>query len=379
MSIRTASARLLACSSGRRAVVAPQAAAIIPSHLRSIRNNPLIIHIRNMASIPATQKAVVIDKTGGPEVLQYKTDVPVPDVVDGQILVKNDYLGVNFIDTYFRSGLYPAPRFPYILGREAEGTVVKTGGGNVYGLKEGDRVVWLGESAYAEYTAVDASKAVKIPAGVAPKIAAAGLLQGLTALTLVREAHRVEKRDWVLVHAAAGGTGLWLVQLLKAIGANTIGTASTPEKVDLALKAGAAHVINYSHEDVKQKVSSLTGGQGVVAVFDGVGKSTFDLSLEVVARKGSVVSFGNASGPVPPLTIARLSAKNARLLRPTVFNYVTTREELEHYADELFGFITGGSIDVRIHEVYPLSEVARAHADLEGRKTTGKLLLDPSK
>ncbi|KAI1645640.1 NAD(P)-binding protein [Daldinia loculata] len=377
MSIRTASARLLACSSGRRAV-APQA-AIIPSRLQSIRNNPLIIHIRNMASIPTTQKAVIIDKTGGPEVLQYKTDIPVPAVVDGQILVKNDYLGVNFIDTYFRSGLYPAPRFPYILGREAEGTVVKTGGGDLYGLKEGDRVVWLGESAYAEYTAVDASKAIKIPAGVAPKIAAAALLQGLTALTLVREAHRVEKGDWVLVHAAAGGTGLWLVQLLKAIGANTIGTASTPEKVDLALKAGATHVINYSHEDVKQKVSELTGGKGVIAVFDGVGKSTFDLSLEVVARKGTLVSFGNASGPVPPLTIARLSAKNARLLRPTLFNYVATREELEYYTNELFGFITGGKINVHIHEVYPLSEVARAHGDLEGRKSTGKLLLDPSK
>ncbi|KAI0135579.1 NAD(P)-binding protein [Daldinia grandis] len=377
MSIRTASARLLACSSGRRAV-APQA-AIIPSHLQSIRNNPLIIHIRNMASVLTTQKAVVIDKTGGPEVLQYKTDIPVPAVVDGQILVKNDYLGVNFIDTYFRSGLYPAPRFPYILGREAEGTVVKTGGGDLYGLKEGDRVVWLGESAYAEYTAVDASKAIKIPTGVAPKIAAAGLLQGLTALTLVREAHHVEKGDWVLVHAAAGGTGLWLVQLLKAIGANTIGTASTPEKVELALKAGATHVINYSHEDVKQKVSELTGGKGVIAVFDGVGKSTFDLSLEVVARKGTLVSFGNASGPVPPLTIARLSAKNARLLRPTLFNYVATREELEYYTNELFGFITGGKIDVRIHEVYPLSEVARAHGDLEGRKSTGKLLLDPSK
>lgn len=198
-------------------------------------------------------------------------------------------------------------------------------------------------------------------------------------MTLVREAHRVEKGDWVLVHAAAGGTGLWLVQLLKAIGANTIGTASTPEKVDLALKAGATHVINYSHEDVKQKVSELTGGKGVIAVFDGVGKSTFDLSLEVVARKGTLVSFGNASGPVPPLTIARLSAKNARLLRPTLFNYVATREELEYYTNELFGFITGGKINVHIHEVYPLSEVARAHGDLEGRKSTGKLLLDPSK
>ncbi|KAI1407816.1 NAD(P)-binding protein [Hypoxylon sp. FL1857] len=332
-----------------------------------------------MASIPSTQKGVIIEKTGGPEVLQHKTDLPVAALVEGQILVKNDYIGVNFIDTYFRTGLYPAPQFPYILGREAEGTVVKTGGGELYGLKEGDGVVWMAEGAYTEYTAVPAAKAVKIPDGLPPKVAAAALLQGLTALTLVREAHPVQKGDWVLVHAAAGGTGLWLVQLLRSIGANTIGTASTQEKVALALKAGATHVINYSHEDVKAKVAELTGGKGVIAVFDGVGKSTFDLSLEVLARKGSMVSFGNASGAVPPVNLARLTAKNARLLRPTVVNYITTHEELEQYSKELFDFILKDGLDARIHEVYPLSEVARAHADLEGRKTTGKLLLDPSK
>ncbi|KAI2640578.1 NAD(P)-binding protein [Hypomontagnella submonticulosa] len=332
-----------------------------------------------MASVPSTMKGVIIDKTGGTEVLQYKTDLPVPALVEGQVLVKNDYLGVNFIDTYFRTGLYPAPQFPYILGREAEGTVVKTGGGNLYGLKEGDKVVWMGERAYAEYTGVEASKAIKIPEGLPPKVAAGAFLQGLTALTLVREAHRVQKGDWVLVHAAAGGTGLWLCQLLKAIGANTIGTASTPEKVALALKAGASHVINYSHEDVKQKVDELTGGKGCIAIFDGVGKSTFDLSMDCLARKGSMVSFGNASGAVPPVAIARLSAKNARLLRPTLVNYIATREELEGYAQGLFDFIIKDKLDVRIHEVYPLSEVARAHQDLEGRKSTGKLLLDPSK
>ncbi|KAI0842148.1 NAD(P)-binding protein [Hypoxylon sp. FL0890] len=332
-----------------------------------------------MASIPHTQKGVIIEKTGGIEVLQHKTDLPVAALVEGQILVKNDYIGVNFIDTYFRTGLYTAPQFPYILGREAEGTIVKTGGGELYGLKEGDRVVWMADGAYAEYSAVPAAKAVKIPEGIPPKVAAAALLQGLTALTLVREAHHVEKGDWVLVHAAAGGTGLWLVKLLHSIGANTIGTASTQEKVDLALKAGATHVINYSHEDVKQKVSELTGGKGVIAVFDGVGKSTFDLSLDVLARKGSMVSFGNASGAVPPFNILRLSAKNARLLRPTVLNYTNTREELEKYSNELFDIIIKNGLDARIHEVYPLSEVARAHEDLEGRKTTGKLLLDPSK
>ncbi|RYP41913.1 hypothetical protein DL767_000650 [Monosporascus sp. MG133] len=333
-----------------------------------------------MASLPRTMKGVVIEKTGGTEVLQHKTDLPVPEPKEGQVLVKNDYAGVNFIDTYFRSGLYPLQKFPHVLGCEVEGTIVKTGGGNLLGLKEGDRVVVsLMAGAYAEYTVAPAEKAIKIPAGIPEKVATAALLQGLTALTLIREAYQVKKGDWVLVHAAAGGTGLWLCQLLKAVGANTIGTASTQEKVDLATRAGATHVINYSHEDVKSRVMELTGNKGVAAVFDGVGKATFDLSLECLARKGSMISFGNASGAVPPLTIARLAPKNIRLMRPSLFSFVVTREELEAYTEELFRFILENNLDVRIHEVYPLSQVARAHQDLEGRKTTGKLLLDPSK
>ena len=280
---------------------------------------------------------------------------------------------------YFRSGLYPVPKWPYILGREAEGTIVKTGGGDLCGLQDGDKVVWMAEAAYAEYTVAPAAKTVKVPKEMDPKIAAAALLQGLTALTLIREAHHVNKGDWVLVHAAAGGTGLWLCGLLKAVGANTIGTASTREKVDLAKKAGATHMINYSHEDVKAKVMELTNNTGVVAVFDGVGKTTFDLSLECLARKGSMISFGNASGAVPPLTIARLSPKNARLMRPTLFGYLVTREEFEGYSKELFDFIVRDKMEVNIHETYPLSEAARAQDDLQGRVSTGKLLLDPSK
>lgn len=281
--------------------------------------------------------------------------------------------------SYFRSGLYPATGFPYTLGRESEGTVVQVGTGNTYGFKVGDRIGALAQHTCAEYTAVPASKASKIPDGLPPKVVAASLLQGLTALTLIRVAHHVNKGDWVLVHAAAGGTGLWLVQLLSKVGANIIGTASTPEKVALASKAGAQHMINYSHEDVKSKVMELTNGQGVIAVFDGVGKDTFDLSLEVTARLGSLISFGNASGPPAPLVLQRLAAKNVRVMRPTLFNFITTEEEYEKYTQELFQFLKDGSIDVRIHEVYPLSEVARAHQDLEGRKTTGKLLLDPSR
>ncbi|KAK3047031.1 NADPH:quinone reductase [Extremus antarcticus] len=333
-----------------------------------------------MASIPKTMKGVIIEKNGGTEVLQHKTDLPVPEPKEGQVLVKNDYIGINFIDTYFRSGLYPAPQFPYILGREAEGTIVSTGSsGDFHGLATGDRVVWMAEGAYAEYTAVPAAKTVKLPDGVGEKIGAAAFLQGLTALTLIREAHHVKKGDWVLVHAAAGGTGLWLCQLLKAVGANTIGTASTEEKVALAKKAGATHMINYSKDDVKAKVMELTDNKGVAAVFDGVGKSTFDLSLECVARLGSMISFGNASGAPDPVTIARLSPKNVRLMRPTLFNYLVTREEFEHWSNELFNFVVKDKLDVRIHEVYPLSEVKRAQGDLEGRRSTGKLLLDPSK
>ncbi|QIW98553.1 hypothetical protein AMS68_004071 [Peltaster fructicola] len=332
-----------------------------------------------MASIPKTMKGVIIEKTGGRDVLQYKTDLPVPEPKEGEILVHNDYVGINYIDTYFREGAYPAPHMPYILGREAEGTVVKVGSGKTYGFKEGDKIVMLAQLTYAEYTAAPAEKASKIPEGLPPKLAAAALLQGLTALTLIRDAHHVQKGDWVLVHAAAGGMGLWLCQLLKAIGANIIGTASTEEKIALATKAGAQHMINYSHEDVKSKVLELTNNNGVAVVFDGVGKDTFDTSLELVARKGSLISYGNASGAPAPLNIARLAAKNARLMRPTLFNFIATEEEFNGYTQELFGFLKDNSIDVRIHEVYPLSEVARAHEDLEGRKTTGKLLLDPSK
>ena len=285
----------------------------------------------------------------------------------------------NILHSYFRTGLYPAPHWPYMLGRESEGTIVATGSGETYDFQTGDRVVCLSEATYAEYTAAPAAKAAKIPSELPPKIAAGALLQGLTALTLIREAHHVQKGDWVLVHAAAGGTGLWLCQLLKAVGANVIGTASTAEKVELATKAGATHMVNYSHEDVKKRVEELTGGKGVIAVFDGVGKSTFDLSLDCLARKGSLISFGNASGAVPPLAIARLSAKNARLMRPTLFGFISTRDEFEGYTRELLDFIIKDKMDVRIHETYALSDVARAHQDLEGRKTTGKLLLNPSK
>jgi len=326
-------------------------------------------------------KAVQISRNGGTEVLEY-TDIPVPEVKEGQVLIKNNIIGLNYIDTYFRSGLYPPPAgFPLTLGREAAGTIVKVGSGSIdSSLKVGERAVYLGTAAYAEYTAAPAFHTFALPSSISDETAAASLLQGLTALTLIRDAHAVQKGDWVLVHAAAGGMGLWLCQLLKAVGARTIGTASTPEKRAIASKAGAEVVLEYPEtigtEAFVAKVKELTGGKGVPVVFDGVGKTTFDVDLEVVALKGSVISFGNASGAVEPLKIARLSPKNIRLMRPTLFGFISTREEFEKYTKELFEMVAGG-IDVSVYKTYKLSDVAQAHQDIEGRRSTGKLLLKP--
>lgn len=298
---------------------------------------PLTTRAMASSSIPKTMKGILIEKTGGTEVLQYKTDLPVPAPTEGEILVKNEYIGINYIDTYipplripqpisprptllhlssiqplsltlllpsyFRTGLYPSPK-PEILGREASGTVLSTGPGETCSLRAGDRVVWMGTSGYAEYTACPAAKALKIPAAIDSAKACAALLQGLTAVTLVEEAHKVLAGDTVLVHAAAGGVGLWLCQVLRAKGACVIGTASSEEKRAEARRNGARVCCGYAKEEVLEVVRRETGGEGVRAVFDGVGKSTWETSLEAVARKGSVISFGNASGAVEPFAIS---------------------------------------------------------------------------
>jgi len=323
-------------------------------------------------------KGVIIHKTGGSEVLEYKTDLPVPELKTNQVLVRNTYIGVNFIDTYFRSGLYKAASFPHILGCEAEGTIValSSDSSGSSSFKIGDRVVYIYSSTYTEYTAVPLDKVVLIPSSVPEKIAASIFTQGLTALTFIREAYHVQKGEWILVHAAAGGTGLLLCQMLKRAGALVIATASTTEKRDLALKAGAKIAIGYDEEEIKNTVNEQTDGKGVAAVFDGVGQSTFDISLSVIARKGTMVSFGNASGAVEPLAISRLSANNIKLIRPTLFNYIHTRDELDGYVNELWTLLDGeDKIDIKIHEVYSLKNVRQAHEDLESRRTTGKLLL----
>lgn len=324
-------------------------------------------------------KAVYIEKTGGTDILQYK-DVSVPEPKEGEVLVKNEFIGINYIDTYFRSGVYKPTQFPYILGREGAGTVAATGPNAPPDLKTGSRVAYMGQSAYAEYVAVPVNYTVPLPDSIPTKTAAASLLQALTAVTLIRDAYTVQKGDWILVTAAAGGVGLWLCQLLKAVGARVIATASTEEKRNLAKQNGAEVLLEY-HENDKdlfvKKVLETTGGEGVHAVFDSVGKSTFDSSLAVVRRKGTMVSFGNASGPVEGFALARLSAKNVKLVRPTLFNYLATRKEVLEAARELWNFIEKDGLNVKIHDVYPLSDIVRATQDIESRKTTGKLVLKP--
>ncbi|KAB5530518.1 hypothetical protein GE09DRAFT_394692 [Coniochaeta sp. 2T2.1] len=329
-------------------------------------------------SIPSTQKAVVVERTGGPEVLEYRTDYAITTPKDGQILVKNEIAGINYIDTYFRSGLYPSAK-PEVLGREAAGTAIALGANtDGYGLKIGDRVIWLATSGYAEYSAVPAAKTLKLPDDLSYEDATAGFMSGLTVLALTRETYSVKPGNWVLVHAAAGGVGFLMIQVLKNIGARVIGIAGGPEKVALVKGLGADHVIDYRSREEQDWVSvamKVTGGTGVDVVYDSVGKDTWEGSLAVVKPKGTIVWFGNSSGPIPPLPLSRLSPKCIKVARPTLFGYISTREEFERYAYELFDLLVSGAIKVRIHGIYGLSDVRQAHLDLEARKTVGKLLI----
>lgn len=320
---------------------------------------------------------VLLPHTGPPSVLSYKTDLPTPSPGPSSVLVRNSYIGINYIDTYFRTGLYPSPK-PEILGRDGAGTVISLGPeGNMLGLKEGDRVVWMHTGGYAQYTSVPAEKVLRIPEGISERDACAACLQGITALTLVEEAHKVESGDWVLVLAATGGVGGWLCQVLRAKGAKTIATVSRPEKVDEARRLGAEVVVVEKEGEVERVVRECTGGVGVRVAFDGVGKATFDRSLQVVGRKGSVVSFGSASGAVEPFSISKLTAKNLKVVRPSLPNYIYTREEYERYADELWRLMLTEKFDVRVHKTYDLKDAAQAQIDIESRNTMGKLLLTP--
>ncbi|KAF9436252.1 NADPH:quinone reductase [Entomortierella beljakovae] len=323
----------------------------------------------------STMHAVQIPKHGDSSVLAY-VSVPKPSPKPDQVLVKVAYAGVNFIDTYQRSGLYPQT-LPFIVGREGSGEIVEVGAEANGGFKVGDRVAFMGPGSYSEYDAVSTNSVAKLPDNIPLEQGAALLLQGLTAWSLVRQAYRVEKGDWVLIHAAAGGVGLLLCQMCKLLGANVIGTTSTEAKAALAKENGADYVVNYSngYDSLIEKVKELTGNKGVHVVYDGVGAATFDVSLKVVRRLGTVISFGNSSGAVPPVNIMRLAEKNIRLMRTTLFQYLTTREEFDSLSTELLQLVADGKLNFAIHKIYPIQNVKEAHDDLEGRKTTGKLIL----
>lgn len=321
-------------------------------------------------------KAIVVENTGGPESLVYQDhETPAPKA--GEALVKLEAVGLNYIDVYHRTGLYPLPR-PFIPGMEAAGTVEALGEG-VSEVAVGDRVAYaMYPGAYAEYAAVPAGKLVKIPDGVTAQQAAATMLQGMTAHYLVTSTYALKAGDTALIHAAAGGVGLLLIQLAKRIGARAIGTVSTEAKAQLAREAGADDVILYTEQDFEAETRRLTGGKGVQVVYDSVGQTTFLKSLNSLAPRGMLALFGQSSGPVASFDPALLAQKGSLFLtRPSLAAYAATREELLWRAGELFDWINAGELKLRIEKTFPLADAAEAHRQLEGRKTTGKVLLIP--
>jgi NADPH2:quinone reductase len=321
-------------------------------------------------------KAIQVQKTGGPEVLTL-VDLPIPTPKPNEAIVKLAASGVNFIDVYFREGRYPA-QLPFVDGQEGAGTVTEVGA-EVKSLKPGDHVAYSNVlGSYAEYAAVPADKLVKVPAGLDDQQAAAAMLQGMTAHYLVYSTYPLKKGETTLIHAAAGGVGLLLVQMAKNIGARVIGTAGSEEKARLAKDAGADEMIVYTKQDFEAETKRLTGGKGVDVIYDGVGKSTFDQDLNLLRPRGYLVLFGGASGAVPPFDPIKLSQKGSLFLtRPSLMHYVATREELEKRAGDVLGWIAAGKLNLRIEHKYKLADAQQAHRDLEGRKTTGKLLLIP--
>jgi NADPH2:quinone reductase len=325
------------------------------------------------ARTDSRMRAIVVTRPGGPEVLELQ-EVPDAQPGPGKLLIAVEAAGVNYRDVYEREGRYRPP--PLIAGAEGAGTVLEVGAG-VGGFTEGDRVAWSdGAGSYADRIAVDAARVVPVPEGVSNERAAAVLLQGMTAQYLASEAYRVEPGDTVLVHAAAGGVGLLLTQIVKLRGGRVIATTSTEEKGELARAAGADEVLRY--DDFAEQVPVLTGTEGLAAVYDGVGRTTFDESLASLRPRGTMVLYGAASGPVPPVDPMRLENGGSLFLtRPSLRHYTAERDELLGRAAEVFRWITDGTLNTRIGGRYPLEEARRAHEDLEARRTTGKLLLLP--
>jgi len=321
-------------------------------------------------------KAVRVHNYGGPEVLTYE-EVPVPDPKAGEARVKIEAIGLNFIDVYQRTGLYQLP-LPFTLGREAAGSVDAVGP-NATEVKVGDRVAYAMEpGAYAEYAIVPAWKLVPVPAKLDSRTAAATMLQGMTAHYLTHSTYPLKQGETALVHAAAGGVGLLLIQIAKRRGARVIGTVSTEEKARLAKAAGADEVILYSRVDFGAEVKRLTGGAGVHVVYDSVGQTTFEKSLDCLRPRGCLALFGQSSGPVPPFDLGKLATKGSLLVtRPTLLHFMSDRSELLDRSSDLFDWIAAGQLKIRIDKSFPLTEVAEAQRQLEARKTTGKVILIP--
>jgi NADPH:quinone reductase len=320
-------------------------------------------------------KAVQITEYGGPEVMKY-TELPNPTPGNGEALVEIQAVGVNFTDTYSRSGVNP-PRLPWIVGVEGAGVVRKVGA-DVTNVKEGDLVAYCSvPGTYAEQAIAPAARLIKMPQGLDARTGAAVMLQGMTAHYLCHSTYRVQRGDRVLIHAGAGGVGLLLIQMVKRLGGYVFSTVSTEAKAELAKGAGADQVIIYTHQDFAEEVKKATEGKGVQAVYDAVGKTTFDKSVSCLARRGYMVLYGQASGPVPPMDPRVLGNGSLFLTRPGLGDYTATREELEQRAGDVLGWVKSGELKLRVEHVFPLSEAAEAHRQLESRATTGKVLLVP--
>jgi NADPH2:quinone reductase len=321
-------------------------------------------------------KAIQVKQPGGPEAMEL-VELPVPEPKASEAVVKLAASGVNFIDVYNREGRYKVP-LPFVLGQEGAGTVTAVGA-NVNSVKPGDRVAWTSVlGSYAEYAVLPADRLVPTPAGVSDQQAAAAMLQGLTAQYLTHDTYPLKRGETALVHAAAGGVGLLLTQIAHDIGAHVIATISTNEKAKVAREAGADEIILYTHSDFETETKRLTGGKGVDVVYDSVGKATFEKGLNILRPRGMMVLFGGSSGAVPPFDPIVLTQKGSLFLtRPSLNNYIATREELTARSAAVFAMMAAGKLKLRIEHTYPLADARRAHRDLEGRKTTGKLLLIP--
>jgi len=321
-------------------------------------------------------KAIQIHQTGGPEVLQL-AELPIPEPGPGQVLIRVEATGVNFIEIYFRKGVYKAS-LPLVPGSEAAGTVEELGPG-VTGFKAGDAVASVSVlGSYAEYALVSAASLVKVPDGLTMEQAAAAMLQGMTAHYLSHSTFPLKAGDTALVHAGAGGVGLLLTQMAKKIGARVITTVSTEEKAELSREAGASDVILYTEKEFEPEVKRLTNSKGVDVVYDSVGKTTFEGSLNCLRPRGLLALFGASSGPVPPFDLIQLSGKGSLFVtRPTLWHYIGSRTELEWRASDVLGWAAKGELKLRTEFLYPLADAAQAQSDLEARKTTGKILLEP--